>query len=114
MNLYKSSLSFKQIIAGEENYVLIDQCLIFLLTTISFLFHLLLTMHCWARGGGKELIKYLRNSKLSLKKTAELIPRYYRLVNLFSTSVILPTAEKTSSQKGGNSKYGLLYKKFQF
>lgn len=66
------------------------------------------------KGGGKELIKYLRNSKLSLKKTAELIPRYYRLVNLFSTSVILPTAEKTSSQKGGNSKYGLLYKKFQF
>lgn len=29
MNLYKSTLSLKQIIAGEENYVLGDQCPIF-------------------------------------------------------------------------------------
>lgn len=29
MNLFKSSLTLKQIITGEENYVLGDQCLIF-------------------------------------------------------------------------------------
>lgn len=29
MNLFKSSLSLKQITAGEENYVLGDQCPIF-------------------------------------------------------------------------------------
>lgn len=55
----------------------------------------------------KNLVKYLRNSKkLSLKRTAELISRYYQLVNLSPTSMILLTAEKTMLPRGGNPKYG--------
>lgn len=55
----------------------------------------------------KKLIKYLRNSKkLSFKRTAELIPRYYQLVNPSPTSMILLTAEKTMLPRGGNPKYG--------
>lgn len=59
------------------------------------------------------LDKKKKAKKLSLKKT-ELIPRYYQLVNLSLTSMMLLTAEKTMPPKGGSPKYGLLYKKFKF